>query len=357
MSDLPDNVRPVRDRHGKIRYRFRKKGYKSAYLKGEPGSAQFYEALSDALKQFDEPKAITSRAVVAPRSLDDLYRRLRSSAAWKLKKPETQLAQGRVYERFLDMTDKQGRRYGERPTESVTVGWLDAIFGGMSDRPGAANDLRKKLAVLIEYSCKLEWRTSNVVRHTTPYPTGKPHHAWTEVDIAAYRAEHELGTMARLTLELALNTAARKCNVAQLTRADIVRGRIITKHVKGNNESSVVMLSMTQRAMDALPVTPIRHLIVNAFGKPYSVGGLGNRMRKWCDAAGLPHCSIHGIRSATSRRIAESGSTDAQGQAVTGHKKAEMFQKYRASANREALADDAMSNLQAHFDKDDVQPK
>ena len=34
--------------------------------------------------------------------------------------------------------------------------------------------------------------------------------------------------MARLTLELALNTAARRCNVAELTRAGVVAGDIST---------------------------------------------------------------------------------------------------------------------------------
>lgn len=74
---------------------------------------------------------------------------------------------------------------------------------------------------------------------------------------------------------------------------------------------------------------------------------LGNKMRKWCDEAGLKHCSMHGLRKATSRMLAETGATDAEGQAITGHKKAATFQKYRAKANRAALADRAFSNLEA----------
>ena len=110
---------------------------------------------------------------------------------------------------------------------------------------------------------------------------------------------------------------------------------------------------MTRKALEALPAAPIKHLVVTQFGKPFTVNGLGNRMRKWCDEAGLPQCSLHGLRKAISRRIAESGATDAQGQAVTGHTKPETFQKYRESANRAVLADDAMSNVALRFD---VQP-
>lgn len=103
----------------------------------------------------------------------------------------------------------------------------------------------------------------------------------------------------------------------------------------------------------SLPAAPIKHLVVTPFGKPFSVAGLGNRMRKWCDEAGLEDRSMHGLRKAVARRVAESGGTDAEGQAVTGHRKAETFMHYRARANRSTLADVAMSNVASTFD---IQP-
>lgn len=345
MSDLPPNVRPVTDRHGKVRYRFRKKGYKSAYIQGHPGTAEFHKSYAEALGGAVEDEGVKSAMSVTPRSLDDLLRRMKQSAKWRSKAPATQHRQSLVYARFMDRTDPKGRRYGERPVDAVTVGWLDRILGEMDSTPGAANDLRKKLAVLMEYACALEWRTSNPVRHTAKFADGKSHHTWTDEEIEQYRAAHPLGTMARLTLELALNTAARRCNIASLTRNSIREGRIITAHAKGNNAASVPMLNSTREALDALPAAPIKHLVVTQFGKPFSVGGLGNRARKWCDAAGLPHCSLHGLRRALSRILAEKGATDAEGMAVTGHKKAAHFAGYRADADRIALADTAMGRL------------
>jgi integrase len=38
------------------------------------------------------------------------------------------------------------------------------------------------------------------------------------------------------------------------------------------------------------------------YGKPFTRAGLGQRMRKWCNAAGLPHCSAHGLRKAAAPR-------------------------------------------------------
>lgn len=111
---------------------------------------------------------------------------------------------------------------------------------------------------------------------------------------------------------------------------------------------------MTRAAFEALPVSPIRYLVITSFGKPFSVAGLGNMMREWCDAAGLKHCPLHGAAQGDIAACGRGWGTDAEGQAVTGHKKSETFSYYRAKANRVALADRAMSNLASRFD---VQPK
>lgn len=354
MSDLPPNVTAVRDRHGKIRYRFRRKGWKSAYLKGERDSVEFHESYATILRSGrSEPIAIKSAVKIAPRSLDDLVAKVKASPRWLRKSARTQLVQGRIIERFTDRRDPKGRRYGERPVVAITVAWLDKIFAGMAGTPAAANVLRKILSGLMDHANRLGWRSDNPVRLTETYKEGEGHHTWTEDEIARYRETHALGTMARLTLELALNTAARRCNVATLMRDDIVDGWITVDHAKGNYEATVPLLPAAKAALDALPAAPIKYLVTTQFGRPFTVAGLGNRMRKWCDDAGLENCSLHGLRKATSRRIAESGGTDAEGQAITGHRKSETFAHYRAKANRTVLADRALSNLASKFD---VQP-
>lgn len=347
-TDLPANVRPVKDRHGKTRYRFRRKGWRSAYLHGEPGSAEFHRSYAEIVEGGPKEAApIESPRKVTPRSLDDLLRRHKANPRWRKKAASTQLVQGRVLERFMDRIDRKGRRFGERPVSKVSVAWMDRLLGEMWETPGAANNLRKFMAGLMDEAVRAGWRADNPVRFTEKYDSGKGFHDWTDDEIEQYRRAHPLGTIARLTLELALNTAARRCNVNKIERDHIRDGRIFVAHVKGNNETSVRMLATTRAAIDALPAQPIRFLIVTQFGKPFSDAGMGNRMRKWCDAAGLPHCSLHGLRKAMSRQLAESGATDAEGMAVTGHKKPSTFAYYRKAANQPALADRALSNLEA----------
>lgn len=346
MSNLPPHVYAVKDRHGKIRYRFVRKGWKSRYLKAEPGSAEFHLAYAEIVAAEPAQVSIASPNAAVPRTLDDLFIKTKRGTRWAKKKSTTQRVQTLIIERFFNRTDSKGRRYGARPVSSITVVWLESVFATMASTPSAANILRKILAGLMDQAVRLQWRTDNPVRFTEPFAESKEgFHSWTDAEIEQYRAYHKLGTMARLTLELALNSAARRCNLAGLTREDIAHGRISVDHAKGNNETSVPLLSTTREAIEALPVAPIRHLIVTQHGNPFSDAGLGNRMRKWCDDAGLPRCSMHGLRKAVSRQLAERGATDAEGQAVTGHKKAATFQHYRAKANRVTLADRAFSNL------------
>lgn len=47
--------------------------------------------------------------------------------------------------------------------------------------------------------------------------------------------------------------------------------------------------------------------LVNDLGAAFTINGLGNKMRDWCDAAGLKHCSAHGLRKASAVAMAESG--------------------------------------------------
>ncbi|MGE3780982.1 MAG: hypothetical protein AB7F89_27585 [Pirellulaceae bacterium] len=56
---------------------------------------------------------------------------------------------------------------------------------------------------------------------------------------------------------------------------------------EGAKHRVIPILPALRASIDAT-VTGIRTFIVNEFGKPFSFGGFGNRICKWCDEAGLP---------------------------------------------------------------------
>lgn len=347
MSDkLPRRVIAIVDRHGRTRHRYRR-GPISAYINHPFPSAEFYARYAELELLDAPPERETRPKVKGKRTVDHLHRQFIARPKWHAQAITTRRVYGRVLDRFCDTIDSKGRRYGDRPVAAVTVAWLDNVLGRMADRPGAATTLRKVLRRLFGYAVKLGWRTDNPAAATDSFASGPGFHTWTDDEIAQFRAHHAYGTMARLTLELALNTAARRCNIATIERSHIEGGKIAVEHAKGGNATLVELLPETQRAMAAMPAQPIRFLIVTQYGKPFTVAGLGNKMRQWCNEAGLPNCSMHGLRKAISRMLAEAGATDAQGQAVTGHKRDKTFAHYRAAADRTHLAEAAMSNLRA----------
>lgn len=338
----PRHVTIVTDRHGKKRYRYRRVGVKSCYIQHRPASPEFwakYEEL-EALSTTPEQGA---RRTYAPFSMDDLTAKVKRTQSWNRMLPKGQQVKGRIIERLLDMKGTNGIRFGDRDARLVSVSSLDAILGKMTH--GKAGNFRKEMKRLFAYAKKIGWRVDNPAKDTDPIKKGPGWHTWTDAEIKQYRDFHPYGTVPRLVLELALNTSARRCNLNLLERRQIVGDDIEIQHVKDNEETSVPILPETRLALDAMTTTHIRYLIVGAHGKPYTVEGLGEKMRRWCDRAGLPHCSLHGLRKATSRQLAESGASDAQGRAVTGHKKDTTFAYYAAKANRKALAGTAMANL------------
>jgi integrase len=343
-SWLPENVTPYKDRHGKMRYRFRKTGFKTHHFASEPGTDEFLAEYGAAKAQRALPKAVGSGRV-APGTLDDLCARYYASPAFKGMAENSQSTYRGIIERFRERKKKSGRRYGDLPVKAITTANLDAILGAMADTPAAANNLRKVMKRLFRIAVKAGMRQDNPAAETDTYKAGPGFHTWTEEEIEQYRARHPVGSKARLALELLLNTAARRCNGSQLRREQLVDGLFYIKHAKGNDETIVECLDETWEAIEAMPATGIGHFLVTDYGKPFSVAGFGNKMREWCDEADLPHCSAHGLRKAMSRRLAEHGATDAQGRAVTGQKKNQTFAYYAAKANRKHLAQQGLANL------------
>ncbi|MFZ3326332.1 MAG: tyrosine-type recombinase/integrase [Methylocella sp.] len=99
-----------------------------------------------------------------------------------------------------------------------------------------------------------------------------------------------------------------------------------------------------QAAIDAGPCGNLTFL-VTAHGKPFTTAGFGNRMRKWCDAAGLKDCSAHGLRKAGACIAAENGATEAQLMAIFGWSDPDMAVLYTKKARQKRIAGDAMRLL------------
>jgi len=116
---------------------------------------------------------------------------------------------------------------------------------------------------------------------------------------------------------------------------------------KGGKDLWIALAPQLLAAIVAMPAALSNHLcfLTTQFGAAFTRAGFGNWFREQCDAAGLPHCSAHGLRKANMRRMAEIGLGNQGMKAVSGHSKDEEVGHYTAAADQKRMADDAITRL------------
>lgn len=99
-----------------------------------------------------------------------------------------------------------------------------------------------------------------------------------------------------------------------------------------------------QRIIEATETGDLTFL-VTAFNRPFTSNGFGNRFRKWCNDAGLIHCSVHGLRKAAAARLTESGCTEQEIMAITGHRTSKEVTRYTRAASQKTRAQSALRRM------------
>jgi integrase len=168
-------------------------------------------------------------------------------------------------------------------------------------------------------------------------------HSWTVDEVERFEAEHPIGTKARLALALLAYTGARRSDVVRLGKQHIRQGQLrFTAHKNRNNKPRIIdilVLPELQAVLDASPTGDMTFLLTE-FGKPYTAPGFGNWFRRQCRAAGLDHCSAHGMRKAAATIAAENGASTNTLMAIFGWETAKEAERYTKAADRKRLATD-----------------
>lgn len=132
-----------------------------------------------------------------------------------------------------------------------------------------------------------------------------------------------------------------------MTRANIQDCRLNYRRGKTGQEVDLPILPELAVELAQLPPGQMMLLAHGLQGRPYSVASLGNWFRDQCGAAGLPHCTAHGLRKAGARRLAEHGATEREVMAFLAHRSAREASRYVAAANRVRLTTTALAKLGA----------
>lgn len=333
------------DARGKARWRYRRKGFVKQ-LGTAYGSEEFKRRYAEAEAEFHDQKATGAGADrTIPGSLSALVASFYKSPRWKNLSPATQRS-------YRGPIEYLRTRFADRAIRDLKRRDVINILSQKSETPAAANNLRKRFAQLIDHAVDLDWIKSNPVRLAKPYElAGEGFHTWDETEIARFYAVHPQGTMAHRAVTLMLYTGAARVDAVKLgpwNIKDTPRGpRIEYRRQKMQNRQGVkVSIPIHPELAELLAdLPPDRPFLATAYGKARTANGLGNSMRKWCDAAGLSECSAHGLRKACATRLAEAGATPFQIMAVTGHKTLAEVQRYTESFARCDGADSAFDLL------------
>lgn len=200
--------------------------------------------------------------------------------------------------------------------------------------------------MLFNLAIKLEVLTFNPARVADKMnESGDVFYTWTEDDMHRFLAHHDTGTKARLIFMLALNTGAARQDLAAMIRGNISGGRI--RYGRGKTgvggdfplspglEAELAYLSPDQMVIIAHGA---RHL-------PYTPVTLGNLFKRYCRDAGLPQCTLHGIRKGQATRMVNNGATPDEIMAFLAHKTNAEGITYTKKSDRSRLADTALSRL------------
>jgi integrase len=267
-----------------------------------------------------------------------------------LNSPATLRQRRSLLLRFCAMTDDDGDAYGSLSMDIPPAALVKARDAWM-DRPAEADNLMKAIRAMFV------WAVDTGAAAVNPGKgVGRIHRSgggavpWTAADLRKFRDHHPVGTTAHAWLTLTMFVACRIGDSYQLGRRHEVdrAGQLWLcwqPQKKGSAFVEVPMLPPLIKALRALKVEGAAYLLTS-HGRPFaSKDVLGNSVRTWCDAAGLPDRSSHGVRKAMAELLAEAGCSQHQIMAILSHTQAKTSEIYTMGAQRRILAADAMQAI------------
>ncbi|MEM1064376.1 MAG: tyrosine-type recombinase/integrase [Pseudomonadota bacterium] len=338
---LPKGVSSYIDRHGVRRWRYKARG-RYFQLGRDFASEEFWRRLTAAHNGQATQASVVQR--VASDSLEAVARSFLVSPKVQAWAPLTRSNYGRVIEELR-------REHGHRSVAKMQTRHVEAIMAEKADTPSAANMRRKVLSRLCKHAMRLGIVDRDVAAAAETYKVkGDGFHTWSEGEVARFLDVHRPGSLAHTAFSLMLYTGAARVDAVKLGWRNVEGDRFVYRREKtkgtGGVAISIPIVGDLAALLRAIPRDRMLFL-ETAQGRARSPDGLGNLMREWCDKAGLPNCTAHGLRKACARRLAEAGCTPHEIAAITGHKSLAEVERYTRAAGRAGLADAAIEKLGA----------
>ncbi|APG10173.1 hypothetical protein BKD09_17740 [Bradyrhizobium japonicum] len=338
---MPPYVDRFVDRHGKARHYFRKHGGPRVPLEGLPWSAPFMTAYKAAAEgQGAVPKGTHAivRGTVEAAIIGYL-----GSNDWKQQAQTSRELRKPIIERFRG-------DYGVHKLRALRRGHVQQIIADKT--PSAQSNWLKALRHFTGWALRENLIAADPcagVKLARKPQTGG-FMTWTEDHVATYRAKYPLGSKPRLALELMLNLGVRISDARQIGPQHVKDGVLENfqpqkTSTTGGHTINVPVNGDLARAVAAMAVVGRESYLVTSEGRILTAKYLGELMRRWCNDAGLPECTSHGLRKLNLVRLAEAGCSVFEVASISGHRNLKEVETYTAAANRKKLALIAMARL------------
>jgi integrase len=320
---------------GAVFHYFRKPGCKRVRLPGVLGSAEFIEAYQMALSQV--PPEIGANRTKAGTVNAAIVRYYDSSRFFGSLSPATQQMRRAILERFRN-------DYGDKPIATLPPKLINLKLEKM--KPFAARNWLKAIRHLMQFAVSAELIASDPtagIKAKVPKSDGI--YTWNEDEIAAFENTDAIGTKPRLAMALALYTAQRRGDIIRMGRQHVRDGMMQVRQNKTKATLTIPVHPDLQRVIDATPLGNMTFLTTKT-GRPYRGNDFSDQFRQWCDDAGLPvECSVHGLRKAACRRLAEAGCSASEIAAISGHATLSEVSRYTKAADQVRMARNAMARV------------
>lgn len=357
---LPKGVTVDKDRRKNVRLYFRAPGRKKVRLTEIPGTDEFEQEVACARLGLPYVKAGSEPAPTTRQASDE------TSLLWLIQqyKGRAKIAASVMARRarLLDEIAKSKHRdttRGALPFAMMERKHVLEIRDTLRSTAGAQNDVVKVLSALFGWAVENGVAKVNPALRIKRLHSGDGFHTWTRDEILRFEAQHPAGSKARLALHLAMYTGLRLADLAIVGRQHVRNGWLTIRPGKTTKSSGVVVelpvIAPLQKTLDSSPTGNLTFLVTE-FDKPFTVNGLGNKMRQWCDEAQLFECTMHGLRKAGATIAAENGATDEQLMAIFGWTTKAQTTHYTKKANRKRIAADAADKLNPEQKMDGIVP-
>ncbi|WP_227010661.1 tyrosine-type recombinase/integrase [Pelagibius marinus] len=338
---LPKYCSEFRDRHGKVRVRFRRKGQATYYFKATAWSAAFMEEYQACLDRRAAPAVEPGARRTKAGTISALIAMYYGSPQFLGLRPSTQVTYKGILERFR-------AHHGDKRVATLERHHIAAVIGKMSATPAAANNLLDRIKILMAFAVDMGLRTDDPTHKLKGFKiTGDGFHTWSEEEIARFERRHPIGSKARLALALLLYLGQRRSDVVTLGWQHVSGRTIAVCQQKTGVRLSIEMHAQLRAVLAKAPRDHLTFLVTE-YGKPFTAAGFGNWFRARCDEAGLRGCTAHGLRKAAARRLAEAGCSNQEIKAVTGHRTDKEVARYTAAADQARLAEAAITRTASH---------